>query len=62
MDALLSTVIRPTDPPLICAQGDGTWNLDLPDAQATIILSTDQVRRIVDDFLAQQLGGPEDAD
>ena len=61
MDPLLATVIRPTDAPLICAQDDGTWNLDLPDAAATIILSTAQVRRIVDDFLSQQLGGPEDA-
>jgi hypothetical protein len=57
MDPLLATVIRPTDSPLVCQQADGSWNLDLDDT-ATIVLSTDQVRAIVDQFLEQSLGGP----
>lgn len=59
MDPLLATVIRPTESPLICRQDDGSWNLDIADA-VTVILTTDQVRRIVDDFLEQSLGGPTD--
>jgi hypothetical protein len=58
MDPTLATVIRPTDSPLVSSQADGSWNLDLPDAGVTIVLSTKQVRRIVDDFLEQSLGGP----
>lgn len=59
MDPLLATVIRPTDAPLICQQDDGSWHLDLDDT-ATIVLTTKQVRRIVDDSLEQSLGGPTD--
>jgi hypothetical protein len=61
MDPTLATVIRPADSPLVCQQDDGSWHLDLDDT-ATIVLSTDQVRRIVDDFLEQSLGGPIEAD
>jgi hypothetical protein len=62
MDPLLATVIRPTDSPLICQQEDGSWRLDLPDAGVTVVLSTEQLRRVVDDYLAQSLGGPFEDD
>lgn len=62
MDPVLWTVIRPTDSPLVCCQDDGSWHLDLPDVGATVVLSTEQLRRIVDDFLEQSLGGPFEDD
>lgn len=57
------TNIRPTAAPLLERQGeDGDdtgdiWHLDLPDAEATIVLTTEQMRRIVDDYLEQSLSG-----
>jgi hypothetical protein len=62
MDPLPATVIRPTGSPVICAQDDGTWLLEFVDEGVAAVLTTPQVRKIVDDFLEQSLGGPFDTD
>lgn len=59
MDELRTTVIRPTGPPLICDQGDGTWHMDLDDS-ATVVLSSAQVHRLADDIGEQMRGVRED--
>jgi hypothetical protein len=60
MDPLPATVIRPEGVPLICAQEDGSWVLELVDEGVAVVLSAEQARRVVDDFLSQLLGGPSD--
>jgi hypothetical protein len=44
--------------PLLAHQADGSWVLEFEDAGVAVLLTTEQVRHALDDFLAQQLGGP----
>lgn len=55
MDPLLTVVIRTATMPLLARQDDGSWHVDLEDASTTIVLTTAQVRHLIDDYLAQSL-------
>jgi hypothetical protein len=58
MDPLPATVVRTESLPLLARQADDSWVLEFADAGVAVLLTTEQVRHAVDDFLAQQLGGP----
>ena len=58
MDPLPNVVVRTTEFPSLCRQVDGSWVLEFGDAGVAVLLTTEQLRSAVDDFLAQRLGGP----
>lgn len=58
----VSTVIRATESPSLLLEDDGSWTLLLEDAGAAVVLDASQVRKISDDYLSQQLGGPFEDD
>ncbi len=60
MDPLPNVTVCTAEAPLLSLQDDGRWVLEFEDAGVAVILESAQVRSIVDSFLSQQLGGPEE--